>query len=155
MITCFLFFLNCEFNKYPSCSVIKRKSVSFMEKLELITDIRDIIIIFFGIFSFETFPEDETLKVSNERLLFTIFFSFSPLSSCFVRPLLLLYCLRKSKMKNHTLPAGIVTLRLKLNFDIRDSCSLLQQPLLVSSRNAPPHIPPQNHSDKQSIIIYT
>jgi len=52
-------------------------------------DIRDFIIIFFVIFSFETFPEDETLKVSNEnhevlKLLFTSFFSFSPLSSCFV-----------------------------------------------------------------------
>ena len=49
------------------------------------------------IFSFETFPEDEILKVSNEndevwKLLFTSFFSFSPLSSflsdTFLAPLL-------------------------------------------------------------------
>ena len=47
----FLFFANCEFNKYPSCSVTKRKSVSFIEKLELIIDIRDFITYFFSWFS--------------------------------------------------------------------------------------------------------
>ena len=67
--------------------------MSFIEKLELIIDIRDFITyFFFVIFSFETFPEDEILKVSNEndevwKLLFTSFFSFSPLSSFFVRHL--------------------------------------------------------------------
>ena len=44
----FLFFANCEFNKYPSCSVTKWKSVSFIEKLELIIDIRDFITYFFS-----------------------------------------------------------------------------------------------------------
>ena len=47
----FLFFANCEFNKYPSCSVTKWKSVSFIEKLELIIDIRDFITYFFSWFS--------------------------------------------------------------------------------------------------------
>ena len=47
----FLFFANCEFNKYRSCSVTKWKSVSFIEKLELIIDIRDFITYFFSWFS--------------------------------------------------------------------------------------------------------
>ena len=68
--------------------------MSFIEKLELIIDIRDFITyFFFVIFSFETFPEDEILKVSNENdevwklLFYKSFFSFSPLSSFFVRHL--------------------------------------------------------------------
>ena len=47
----FLFFAIFEFNKYPSCSVTKWKSVSFIEKLELIIDIRDFITYFFSWFS--------------------------------------------------------------------------------------------------------
>ena len=48
----FLFFVSCEFNKYPTCSMTKRKSVSFIEKLELIIDIHDFITYFFRDFQF-------------------------------------------------------------------------------------------------------
>ena len=124
----------------------KRKSVP-LENLELIIDIRDCITYFLRDFQFRDHVSGglDFEIVKWEAAIYIFLFLFATFKLFCQTPFLLLYCLRKSKIENHTLHADIVTLKLKLNFDICDSwwvIFLVRKPWTEHFRPKPPPPPP-------------
>ena len=124
----------------------KRKSVP-LENLELIIDIRDCITYFLRDFQFRDHVSGglDFEIVKWEAAIYIFLFLFATFKLFCQTPFLLLYCLRKSKIENHTLHADIVTLKLKLNFDICDSwwvIFLVRKPWTEHFRPNPPPPPP-------------
>ena len=127
----------------------KRKSVP-LENLELIIDIRDCITYFLRDFQFRDHVSGglDFEIVQWEAAIYIFLFLFATFKLFCQTPFLLLYCLRKSKIENHTLHADIVTLKLKLNFDICDSwwvIFLVRKPWTEHFRPKPPPPPPLHH----------
>ena len=133
----------------------KRKSVP-LENLELIIDIRDCITYFLRDFQFwdHVSRRLDFESVKWEAAIYIFLFLFATFKLFCQTRFLLLYRLPNSKIKNHTLHADIVTLKLKLNFDIYDSWWVIfwsvNRERNISAPPPPPHPPPTCETLKPS-----